>query len=81
MTSTTTIPWWLPDVAAEDARRTSRERERLVKEQTGHLNRIRGLLMTLAETNQVYYLHPSFGYYFEAFYQEAHGPSDRKSVV
>lgn len=36
-----------PDVAAEDARRTSRERERLVKEQTGHLNRIRGLLMTM----------------------------------
>ena len=29
----------VPDVAAEDARRTSRERERLVREQTGHLNR------------------------------------------
>jgi transposase len=37
----------VPDVAAEDARRTSRERERLVKEQTGHLNRIRGLLATM----------------------------------
>jgi len=37
----------VPDVAAEDARRTSRERERLVKEQTGHLNRIRGLLTTM----------------------------------
>jgi transposase len=37
----------VPDVAAEDARRTSRERERLVREQTGHLNRIRGLLMTM----------------------------------
>jgi len=37
----------VPDVAAEDARRVSRERERLVREQTGHLNRIRGLLMTM----------------------------------
>jgi transposase len=37
----------VPDVAAEDARRTNRERERLVREQTGHLNRIRGLLMTM----------------------------------
>jgi transposase len=37
----------VPDVAAEDARRTSRERERLVKEQTGHVNRIRGLLTTM----------------------------------
>ena len=36
-----------PDPAAEDARRTSRERERLVRERTGHLNRIRGLLMTM----------------------------------
>jgi transposase len=37
----------VPDTAAEDARRTSRERERLVHEQTGHTNRIRGLLMTM----------------------------------
>ena len=37
----------VPDVAAEDARRTSRERERLVREQTGHRNRIRGLLTTM----------------------------------
>jgi transposase len=37
----------VPDIAAEDARRPSRERERLVREQTGHLNRIRGLLMTM----------------------------------
>jgi transposase len=37
----------VPDIAAEDARRTSRERERLVREQTGHHNRIRGLLMTM----------------------------------
>jgi transposase len=36
-----------PDTAAEDARRTSRERERLIREQTGHVNRIRGLLMTM----------------------------------
>ena len=37
----------VPDAAAEDARRPSRERERLVHEQTGHVNRIRGLLMTM----------------------------------
>lgn len=34
----------VPDAAAEDA---SRERERLIHEQTGHVNRIRGLLMTM----------------------------------
>lgn len=27
----------------------------------------------LAETNELYYAHPSFGYYFELFYPEAHG--------
>ena len=37
----------VPDIAAEDARRRSRERERLIHEQTGHINRIRGLLMTM----------------------------------
>jgi hypothetical protein len=37
----------IPEAAAEDARRCSRERERLIGEQTGHTNRIRGLLMTM----------------------------------
>jgi tetratricopeptide (TPR) repeat protein len=32
-----------------------------------------GLLATLAKTNELYYLHPSFGYYFEQFYLEPHG--------
>ena len=32
-----------------------------------------GLLTTLAKTNELYYLHPSFGYYFEQFYLEPHG--------
>ncbi|MDD5139524.1 MAG: tetratricopeptide repeat protein [Verrucomicrobiales bacterium] len=32
-----------------------------------------GLLATLAKTNELYYLHPSFGYYFELFYAEPHG--------
>jgi tetratricopeptide (TPR) repeat protein len=32
-----------------------------------------GLLATLAQTNGLYYLHPSFGYYFEQFYLEPHG--------
>ncbi len=31
------------------------------------------LLTTLAKTNELYYLHPSFGYYFEQFYMEPHG--------
>ena len=34
----------VPSVEAEDARRASRERDRLVKEQTAHTNRIKGLL-------------------------------------
>jgi transposase len=34
----------VPSVAQEDARRASRERDRLVKEQTGHTNRIKALL-------------------------------------
>jgi transposase len=37
----------VPRVAEEDARRVSRERERLVKEQTGHTNRIKALLRLL----------------------------------
>ena len=32
-----------------------------------------GLLATLAKTNELYYLHPSYGYYFEQFYLEPHG--------
>jgi tetratricopeptide (TPR) repeat protein len=31
------------------------------------------IITLLAETNSVYYLHPSFGYYFELFYPEPHG--------
>jgi len=32
-----------------------------------------GLLAVLSKTNELYYLHPSFGYYFEEFYLEPHG--------
>jgi tetratricopeptide (TPR) repeat protein len=32
-----------------------------------------GLLAVLAKTNELYYLNPSFGYYFEQFYAEPHG--------
>jgi tetratricopeptide (TPR) repeat protein len=32
-----------------------------------------GALIMLAKSNELYYLHPSFGYYFEQFYQEPHG--------
>jgi Flp pilus assembly protein TadD len=46
------------------------------------------LMSDLAKTNTVYYLHPSFGYYFELLYPEPHGltyrlafrPSDRVST-
>jgi tetratricopeptide (TPR) repeat protein len=31
------------------------------------------LVSRLAQTNSLYYLHPSFGYYFEVFYAEPHG--------
>jgi tetratricopeptide (TPR) repeat protein len=31
------------------------------------------LVFSLAQTNAVYYLHPSFGYYFEILYPTAHG--------
>ena len=31
------------------------------------------LVSRLAQTNSIYYLHPSFGYYFEFFYPESHG--------
>ena len=31
------------------------------------------LISRLARTNSLYYLHPSFGYYFEFFYGEPHG--------
>lgn len=37
----------VPSVAEEDARRASRERDRLVKEQTAHSNRIKALLRLL----------------------------------
>ncbi|HZF01071.1 MAG TPA: tetratricopeptide repeat protein [Methylomirabilota bacterium] len=43
--------------------------------QTNILNPV-GLVQVLAllsKTNDIYYLHPSYGYYFEAFYQEPHG--------
>ena len=30
-------------------------------------------LTMLAKSNELYYLHPSYGYYFEQFYQEPHG--------
>jgi tetratricopeptide (TPR) repeat protein len=31
------------------------------------------VISRLAQANDVYYLHPSFGYYFETFYPESHG--------
>jgi transposase len=37
----------VPTPEQEDARRRSRERDRLVKEQTAHINRIKGLLRTV----------------------------------
>jgi len=40
----------VPDPAVEDARRRTRERERLVRERTAHRNRVRGLLATQGVT-------------------------------
>lgn len=37
----------VPETAAEDERRLSRERGRMVQERTAHVNRIKGLLMTV----------------------------------
>lgn len=34
---------------------------------------VAGLLAMLARSNHIYYLHPSFGYYFEYFYPQPHG--------
>lgn len=31
------------------------------------------MMTKLAQTNEIWYLHPSFGYYFEHFYSEPHG--------
>ena len=31
------------------------------------------LITMMSKTNEIYYLHPSFGYYFEQFYMEPHG--------
>jgi tetratricopeptide (TPR) repeat protein len=35
--------------------------------------RVLGLLNQLSQSNDLYYANPSFGYYFEQFYQEPHG--------
>ena len=42
---------------------------------TGSLNPIgmMSMLNMLAKSNELYYLHPSYGYYFEEFYAEPHG--------
>jgi transposase len=51
------IAWWrgdraachmvqVPSVEREDARRTHRERQRLISERVQHVNRIKGLLAT-----------------------------------
>jgi transposase len=40
----------VPTPEQEDARRTTRERERLIKEQTAHTNRIKALLRTMGTT-------------------------------
>jgi tetratricopeptide (TPR) repeat protein len=34
---------------------------------------LQSIVTQLAQSNTVYYLHPSFGYYFEGFYLEPHG--------
>ncbi|MBU6410297.1 MAG: hypothetical protein KGR98_07910, partial [Verrucomicrobia bacterium] len=46
--------------------------------QTGQTNLLNplgliGMLALLSRTNDIFYLHPSYGYYFEEFYMEPHG--------
>jgi tetratricopeptide (TPR) repeat protein len=38
-------------------------------------------LTLLAKSNELYYLHPSFGYYFEQFYQEPHGLAYKLKIL
>jgi tetratricopeptide (TPR) repeat protein len=47
----------------------------IVPAETNSLSQLRlfTFLRMLAKTNELYYLHPSFGYYFEEFYLEPHG--------
>jgi tetratricopeptide (TPR) repeat protein len=40
-----------------------------------------GALTMLARSNELYYLHPSFGYYFEQFYQEPHGLAYKLKIL
>lgn len=49
--------------------------DRVAATETNSISRLRlfVLLRELAKTNKLYYLHPSFGYYFEEFYLEPHG--------
>jgi len=49
--------------------------ELLSAKQTGQLNPagLVAVMAMLAKSNAVYYVHPSFGYYFEQFYQEPCG--------
>jgi len=46
----------------------AKEREKIFSD-----NELLDLIAQMAATNTVYYLHPSFGYYFELLYQEPHG--------
>jgi tetratricopeptide (TPR) repeat protein len=40
-----------------------------------------GALTLLAKSNELYYLHPSFGYYFEQFYLEPHGLAYKLKIL
>jgi tetratricopeptide (TPR) repeat protein len=40
-----------------------------------------GALTMLAKSNELYYLHPSFGYYFEQFYLEPHGLAYKLKIL
>ena len=46
------------------------------KKDTQHISDLplMGLMNGLARSNSLYYIHPSFGYYFEVFYLQPHGP-------
>jgi len=40
-----------------------------------------GALNMLSKSNEIYYLHPSFGYYFEQFYEEPHGLAYKLKIL
>jgi hypothetical protein len=70
--------WWCPPITAFCTKNSRNNGRTLVTAtQTNGTQSVGAdqvfVLAMLAKTNELYYLHPSFGYYFEQFYLEPHG--------